>query len=307
MIISFTRPEYLMLLLAIPVLIFVHIISLKSIRKRSIKFANFEAISKIKGVEIFSKNLTVLYINIAIIILVVFAVSGISITRTVKASKVSFVIAIDSSWSMEADDIEPTRLEAAKQAAKDFLDMLPEKTNMGVVSFSGVAFIEQDLTEDKTQTERAIGDIEINYVGGTDILGAITSSSNLLRDEEAKVIVLMSDGQANINTLQDIIDYSNRNQVIVHSLGVGTERGSVEESGASFRISEDTLKTISHETGGEYYNIQNVQDFYSSLNQIAETRERKGVYDLDLYLMITALILFLLNFALINTRYRILP
>jgi Ca-activated chloride channel family protein len=305
--ISFTRPEYLMLLLSIPILIFIHVISLKSVRKRAVKFANFEAISKIKGVEIFSKNLTVLYINIAIIILVVFSVSGISLTRTVKASKMSLVLTIDSSWSMDAEDINPTRLEAAKQAAKDFLDMVPEKTNIGVVSFSGTSFIEQDITEDKNQAKRAIESIELNFVGGTDILGAVTSSANLLREQEAKAIVLMSDGQANINTLQDIIDYSNQNQVIIHALGVGTKQGSVEESGASFKISEDTLRTIAHETEGEYYNIEDVEDFYSSLNQIAETRERKGIYDLSLYLMIIALILFLLNFALINTRYRILP
>ena len=58
--IIFERPEYLFFLLAIPIMIFFHIVSLKIIRKRSIKFANFEAITRIKGVEIFSKNLTVL-------------------------------------------------------------------------------------------------------------------------------------------------------------------------------------------------------------------------------------------------------
>lgn len=296
-----------MLLLAIPVLIFVHIVSLKSIKKRAIKFANFEAISKIRGVEIFSKNLTVLYINIIIIVLVVASVSGTSLTKQVQTSKFSFVLAIDSSWSMDAKDISPSRLDAAKKAAIDFLKMVPEKTKIGVLSFSGSSFIEQELTDDEQQVKRAIENINIKAIGGTDILNAVITSTNLLREEESKTIILISDGQANINTIQEIIDYSNKNKVMIHSLGMGTREGIIEETGAVFKISEDTLKTISHNTEGQYYNIKDIGDFYSSLGDIISITKKRAIYDLSLYLMIGALVLFLINFALINTRYRILP
>ena len=127
MMIVFTRPQFLLLLLVIPLLVFFHIFSLKSIKKRAIKFANFEAITRIKGVEIFSKNLVMLYINIIIIFLIVFSISGVSIIRDVSVSQVSFVLAIDSSGSMVAEDIFPNRLEAAKKASADFLKMVPEK------------------------------------------------------------------------------------------------------------------------------------------------------------------------------------
>lgn len=305
--ITFTRPEYLILLLAIPILIFVHIISLKSVRKKAIKFANFEAISQIRGVEIFSKNLTVLYINIIIIVMVVLSVSGTSLSKQVKTSEFSFVLAIDSSWSMDAKDIAPTRLEAAKKAAIEFLKMVPEKTKIGVVSFSGSPVIEQEITDDEQQIKAAIKNINIKAIGGTDIFNALTTSANLLREEESKTIILISDGQANINTIQDIIEYSNRNKIMIHSLGMGTREGIVEETGAVFKISEDTLKTISHNTEGQYYNIENIEDFYSSLGDIISTTKKRAIYDLSLYLMIGALALFLINFALINTRYRVLP
>lgn len=307
MMIFFTRPEYLILLFAIPILIFFHIFSLKSVRKKSIKFANFEAISRIKGVEILSKNVTVLYINIVIIILVVLSVSGMSITRNVSASQVSFVLDIDASGSMGAQDIYPSRIEAAKKAAIDFLEMVPEKTKIAIVSFSGNAFVEQELTEDKSVLRAAINNLNIKVTGGTDILGAIIASTNLLREEEAKTIILISDGQANLNTLQDIIEYSNKYDVIIHSLGIGTRGGGTDESGGVFKISEDTLKTIAHNTGGQYYDIKNVDDFYYSLNDIVNAAEKRAVYDISLYLMISALILFIINFVLINTRYRILP
>ncbi len=307
MMVIFTRPEYLLLLLAIPALIFFHIISLKSIKKKSIKFANFEAITRIKGVEIFSKNVTVLYINIIIIVLVVLSVSGVSITRNVGASQVSFVLAIDSSGSMAAQDILPNRLEAAKKTSIDFLKMVPEKTKIAVVSFSGSTFVEQELTEDKGLLENIIFNLGIKSIGGTDILGAVIASTNLLRNEEAKTIILISDGQANINTLQDIIDYSNKNRVRIHCLGIGTEEGGTDESGGVFKLSESTLRTIAENTEGEYYSIQNIEDFYYSLNDIVGRTEKRAVHDLSLVLMVIALILFIINFILINTRYRVLP
>lgn len=307
MIIFFTRIGYLILLFAIPILIFFHIFSLKSVRKKSIKFANFEAISRIKGVELFSKNLTVLYLNIIIIVLVVLSVSGMSITRNVSASRVSFVLTIDSSGSMGAQDIYPNRIEAAKNAAIDFLNMIPQKTKIAIVSFSGNSLIEQELTEDKDKLKTVINNINLNTVGGTDIFGAVITSSNLLRDEESKVIILISDGQANLNTLQEIIDYSNKNNVRIHTLGIGTLEGGTDEKGAVFKISEDTLKTIAENTEGKYYNIQGAEDFYDSLNEIAGMTEKRDVYDVSLYLMISALVLLILNFVLINTRYRTLP
>lgn len=308
MMIIFTRPQYLILLMAIPILIFVHIAALRSVKKKSIKFANFEAISKIKGVEVFSKNLTVLYLNIIIITLVVLSVSGTSLTRNVDTSQLSFVLAIDASGSMVVSDIQPSRIEAAKKAAVDFLNMVPEKTRIGVISFSGSPFIEQDMTDDKALVKGAIENLGVKMIGGTDILNALTASTNLLREEDSKTIILISDGQANIYTLQDIIDYSNKNRVMIHCLGIGSREGyTEEETGATFKVAEDTLKTIAHNTGGEYYYIQDVSDFYNSLNDIISVTKKRAIYDLSLYLMVAALFLLILNFALINTKFRGLP
>lgn len=306
MMIIFTRPAYLILLLSIPVLIFFYIISLRTVKKRAVKFANFEAIRRINGVAIFSKNLTVLNINIIIIILIVLAISGLSITRTVDSSEFSFVLAIDSSRSMSSTDISPNRLEAAKKAAIDFLEVIPERTKIGVISFSGSALIEQELTEDKKMLQDSIKNINQMIVGGTDVFGAIITSSTLLRGEETKSIILMSDGQANVNSLQEIIDYNNENKIMVYALGIGTVNGSSEDE-VGFRISEEKLRAIAEGAEGKYYNIQNLDNFYSSFDEIVKTTKKRVIYDLSLYLMVAALVLFILNFVLINTRYRVLP
>lgn len=307
MMFIFSRPQYLVLLLAIPLVIFFYIFSLKNAEKRAVKFANFKAIERIKGVEIFSKNLSVLYMNIAIVILVVLAISGLGITRNVEASKISFVIAMDNSGSMSAKDISPSRLDVAKDSAKHLIDKVPEKTKIAIVSFSGTTYIVQELTEDKSLLKQSVDKILLSETGGTNLAQAIATSINLLRGEDVKAIILLSDGQANVNELNDIINYAKQNKVVVHSLGIGTREGGEDETGAVYKILEDTLKTISSSSEGRYYNVKNIEDFYSSLDEIIAVTKKKAVYDLSIYLIIAALGLFIINFILINTRYRTFP
>ena len=305
--IIFTRPEYLFFLLVIPVIIFFHVISISLSKRRAIKFANFDAISRVRGVEIFSKNLTILYLHLAVAFLIILSVSGTSLVRQIQATDQSFVIAIDASRSMSANDILPTRLDAAKKAAIDFLTMMPPKTRIGIVSFSGTTYIDQEVTDDPYLIKAAIDRVDIKTVGGTDFLSTLANSANLLKDEESKNIILMSDGSVNLNQIQTITDYLKQNNIIVYSLGIGTAEGGSDSSGAIFTLSEDSLKLISETSGGKYYNIVNIEDFYSSFNEILNLTKKNAVFDLSLYLMISALLLFVLEFILLNTRYRTLP
>ncbi|MBM3247397.1 VWA domain-containing protein [Candidatus Pacearchaeota archaeon] len=303
----FTKPQFLIFLLAIPILVFFNIISIKLSKRRAIKFANFDAISRIKGADVFSKNLTILYIHIAIIILVVATISGMAWVGQVQSTDQSFVLVIDASRSMNANDIEPNRLEAAKKSALDFLQMVPVKTRIGVISFAGATYIEQEVTDDSLLLANAVNNIQIKDVGGTDMLNAIVASANLLANEESRTIIIMSDGSININSLQKAVDYAKANNIIVHTLGVGTQAGGVDEIGALFKISEETLTLLAESTGGKYYNIADLEDFYASLNDIILLTKKTAVFDLSLYLMILVIILFVLEFILISTRFRVFP
>lgn len=305
--IIFTKPQYLVFLLIIPLLIFFNIISIKMSKKRAIKFANFDAIAKINGVDIFSKNLTILYLHCFIAIFIILAISGVTLIRTVDTSSVSFALTIDSSRSMATTDIVPTRFDAAKKAASTFIDLLPEGSRIGIVSFSGSATIDQELTSDKALIKGAINNINIKEVGGTDIYSALVTSSNILKEESAKSIILISDGSINLNLVQNIVDYVQKNQVIIYSLGVGTTEGGSDDSGAYYKISEENLRLISENSGGRYYNIQQAGDFYSSLNDIISLARKSAIKDLSFYFLILALLLFVVEFILLNTRYRTLP
>ena len=113
--ISFIKPSFLFLLALIPLIILIHFVTLRRKRSHALNFANFEAIARIKGVDLLSKNIFVLILTTIISLLLILSLSGLTLHRTVFASSFSFVVAIDSSRSMEANDFSPNRIEAAKE------------------------------------------------------------------------------------------------------------------------------------------------------------------------------------------------
>src|SRR3989344_5168936 len=94
---SFTNPSYLYLLFIIPIIIFFHFYSLKNLRGKAVRFANFEAIARVRGIDLYSKNLGILMINILIVLSLVLSLAGFTLHMQMKASSFSYVLAIDSS------------------------------------------------------------------------------------------------------------------------------------------------------------------------------------------------------------------
>jgi Ca-activated chloride channel homolog len=302
MIFSFLHPQYLFLLFAIPIIFIIHFFSLNNRKKIALKFANFDAISRIQGIDFFSKNIIILSLSVLIVLLMILAVSGLSIQVFKKSSSFSFVIVIDSSESMEADDFKPDRITVAKQTAIDFVNEAPIGVRIGVVSFSGNSYIRQDISEDKTEIKNSINSINIESWGGTDIYEAIITSTNLLYDEENKAIILLSDGQINVGKLEDIIDYANENKVLIHTIAIGTTEGG-RTSHAISKLDEDSLKSISYNTYGEYFLAENKEELSQSFLNILDLTKKKVSIKLSNYLILFAIVLFIIKFFLANTRY----
>ncbi|MBU0958584.1 MAG: VWA domain-containing protein [Nanoarchaeota archaeon] len=303
---SFAHPQYLFLLFLVPLLFFIHFLALGNKKKKALKFANFEAIAKIQGIDFFSKNLVVLGLNILIIMAMVLAVSGFTFHTTAESSDFSFVLAIDSSQSMEADDFVPDRITAAKQVASEFIDSAPIDVNMGVISFSSSSRIEIDMTQKRDELKRAVNQIKTSGLGGTDLYEAVLSSTNLMINEGSKSIVLLSDGQINVGTMDDAIDYAKRNDVVVHSIGMGTKEGGNTEF-ALLKIDEDSLKSIAYSTGGTYSSAESIENLSAAYAGIFKLTKRKVSIGLYEYLIFLAILLLVLEFFLANTRYVNLP
>ena len=240
------------------------------------------------------------------VLLIALSASGANLQINKQVSNFSFVMAIDSSKSMEANDYSPDRLGAAKQSAVDFVNNVPLGTNLGVISFSGSSIIEQTITNNKADVKNAINNIALTSIGGTDVYGAIITSINLLINEKNKAMILISDGQVNSVSIDYAIDYAKRNNLVVNSIAIGTIEGGNTSYGLS-KLDEDSLKAIAFNTGGKYYNITNGQQLNDAINSNIGTRSALVTLDVSRYFLFAALILFILLFVLINTRFRMFP
>lgn len=302
----FLFPRYLLFLFIIPFFVLIHFVSLKGYRTRALRFANFEAIARIKGVDFYSKNLIVLLLTCFLLIIVVFTLSGLTLRTEIEASSFSFVIAIDSSASMGADDLNPSRLESAKETALQFVRQSSIGTDFGVISFSSAALIEQEVTDNKDLVSSGIKNIKISSAGGTNLYDALILGANTLRGYDSKSMILLSDGQANIGNLQDAIDYANDNNLIVHSIAIGTSEGGESVYGST-KIDEESLQAVSYNTKGSYFKVTDNIELNNAFSKIAESKKKKVSINLSNYLLLLSIILIVIIYYLANSRYRTIP
>ena len=298
----FAEPKFLILLLVIPLLIFIHFFSINNRKKIALKFANFEAIGRIEGVDFFSKNITDLVLSILIVSLLIFTISGLTLQTINQASAFSFVIAIDNSQSMSATDLYPNRLAASQEIASHFVESTLFGTRVGLISFAGTSYIEEDLTVDRGLISKKIKEIKLNEYGGTDLHEAVLTASNMLKTEKNKALILLSDGQINVGNLNETIDYANRENMLIHTIGIGTIEGGETIYGLS-KLDEDALKALSYNTWGSYFEAENQDTLEQSFRNILGLTVRKVSIDISGYLVSFAIILFVIKFFLMQTKY----
>lgn len=315
--IVFNNPVFLWFLLAVPILIITHFLSLKYGKKEALRFSNFEAISRVVKKRIsekpyprifMNKNLLLLIIRATSLSLLIFSVAGTVLWYRGETTDFDFVLAIDTSSSMLADDFSPNRLEATKVAANMFVDSLAKKSMVGLVTFSGTSFVEQKPSEDLELLKKMVDSIKVSRMGGTDLGTAIITSSNLLiAGDKGKAIILLTDGQSNVGAdVLDGIEYANKVDVMVHTIGVGTEEGGkFKETEIISKIDEVTLKRIASMTGGGYFRANNKEELVKAYKGIAGLNIRKMSLNLTPAFMFVALMLLILEWVLVNTKYMI--
>ena len=275
-------------------------------------FANFEALKRVTGGRIFSFNLPLLVLRTATLILLVFSAAGTIVWFKGQSSDYNYVLALDASGSMLADDFSPNRFEAAKQAAILFVDTMQSRAKIGVVSFSGVAFIEQRLTESKVDVKNTIQNLRMRSLHGTAIGDALQTAENLLvADDKSRTIILLTDGRENVasdDEMQKLLKDLQNQQVVVNVIGIGTEKGGVLPGiDATSTIDDNFLVNIANATSGTYFKADNNNALTTAYTTLATSTEALLPYKLQLPLLTFAFILLFVEWALINTKFRSLP
>ena len=304
---SFLYPKFLSLLLLVPFFVFVYFFSIIYNKKKAVLFANFEAMERFHDIEFFSKNFLALYVNLAVLVLLIFSLSGTAVSFNIDTSAFSYVIAIDTSSSMSTTDVSPSRLSAAIQEAKDFIDLLPIGVEVGIVAFSGDAVVIQTLDTSKMKVKMALDSIDYGMIQGTNIYNALLTSNKLFDLRQAKSVILISDGQLNIGDAPSIIRYINRNNLIVNTIAVGTKEGGMSETNTISKIDKDFLKSLAFNSGGKFFMAEDIGDLDEGFNSLIRETNKSVIIDISFYLLIIAILIFTILWVLYNLRFKVVP
>ncbi|MCU1668337.1 MAG: von Willebrand factor type [Blastococcus sp.] len=211
----------------------------------------------------------------------------------VPRERATVVMAVDVSLSMQATDIDPTRFQAMQTAAKKFVDVLPARINLGLVSFAGTANTLVTPTTSRPQVRTAIDNLhlaESTAIGEAVFtsLSAIQNFQSTLTGSGQKApparIVLLSDGYNTVGRADtQAIAAARAASVPVSTIAFGTDYGTLSLDGESVPVPVDrsTLKNIADQTGGSYHQAataQELQQVYKDLgSQIGYANEPKDI------------------------------
>lgn len=224
---------------------------------------------------------------------------------------IDILLCLDTSSSMEAPDLRPNRLEAAKAVSAAFVKSRPDD-RLGLVVYAGIALTQCPLTTDHATLELLLARIfpGITQRDGTAIGNAIATCVNRLKDlpGESKVVILLTDGRSNAGEIEPIkaAELAAEYGVRIYAIGVGTESQSGFLMGAG--IDMETLNQIANTTGGKAFRATNnrgLEEIYSEIDRLEKVKRDEKPKILYQELMVyPATLAFLLLCYLLWRRHR---
>jgi len=260
---SFLAGTRLWLMAAVGALAALYLVMQLQRRNYAVRFTNLELLDKVAPARPgWRRHLPAAAFLLAVTALVL-AFARPSQDTEVPREQATIIMAIDTSLSMQADDVRPSRLDGAKEAAIGFISDLPEDLNLGLISFNGVATIR---VQPSTNHAAAISAIESLELGPATAIGEAVFASlaaiDSVVDENGNTpparIVLMSDGETTVGRAdQDAIEAAQQAGIAVSTIAFGTNAGIIELPDEDFPIAvpvnREKLQVIADSTGGQFF------------------------------------------------------
>jgi Ca-activated chloride channel family protein len=216
----------------------------------------------------------------------------------VQREEATVLIAIDSSLSMSSQDIRPSRLIAAQRAAQAFVDGMPKKFRVGVIGFSGRAYVAVPPTEDRVLVHSALSSLRSGQ--GTALGDAVALGNRLARTERTSdgktpptAMLVISDGaqKSGRTTPAAAATQARSLHIPVYTVVIGTQDGVVNVPlaggfNAQLRVPPDpeTLRAVARMTGGQFFTApdeERLRQIYEKLgSRLGHRRESREITDL---------------------------
>ncbi len=291
-------PELLWALLLVPLALVMYILAQRRRAQYTVRFTNLDLLANVVTRSPGWRRHVPAVLYLLALAGLILALARPQAITLVPKEQATVMLVVDVSGSMNATDVQPTRLLAAQQAASTFVDELPEKFRVGVVSFSMTAQTLTRPTTDRLAVHDAIDSLHAE--GGTAMGDAIDRALDPKRPTTPStttpgappsqvvppstatptpgskstplVILLLSDGASTAGRLKPLEAAQEAHQfgVPVFTIALGTENGVVDvpdESGQLRRIpvppDEQTLRRVAEATGGRFFKAPNSRDLKS--------------------------------------------
>ncbi|MCF7793285.1 MAG: VWA domain-containing protein [Candidatus Cloacimonetes bacterium] len=325
------NPYLLFLLILIP--IFFILIGLAEHRRKK----NFTKFGESRFYNFFLQEYSAFHWglkNVLFVIAILFMIIAIARPRwnkevqIVKKEGIDIAICLDVSKSMDAQDIQPSRIDRAKDQISLFIDQL-KGDRISIVAFAGRSYVQCPLTDDYGAAKLFLNLLDTESVPsyGTNIGGAIEKAISLFGEEEKhKVIIVVSDGEDLEESAIDVAKDAIKQNAIIYTLGVGSPEGSTiplkDESGNTVYAKDDkgdiiftkldinTLTQIAKIGNGRFFPITPQQseifEIMKNINEIEkkkfDSREFVRYKEQYKYFVIAALILLILESLIIYKK-----
>jgi Ca-activated chloride channel family protein len=303
---NFLSPEFLWLLIAVPVIAGFYLLLLKKRKQAALRYANLEIVKAAIGRGLWWRRHVPPAILLAALGAMLFATARPTAVITLPTQHETVILAMDVSGSMRANDVEPSRIEAAQAAARAFIAQQPRSTRIGVVAFAGSAALVQPPTSNRHDLRAAIDQLQLQHATAVGS-GILVSLKAIFPQEEFELpppgqrrpakqsfptakavppgsyaeaaIILLTDGQTTAGP--DPVDAARlaaERGVRVFTVGVGTDNGQIlngEGWSMRVRLDEEPLKAIADLTRAEYFYAGSAPD----LRKVYETLRAKLVLE----------------------------
>jgi Ca-activated chloride channel family protein len=313
-----------LLLLPLPLLVLVALTALR--RRAAVRFTGTAILADLGFIP---KGLRPARLTAALAAtLLLLTLSEPRLATSVEERRANVVLVVDVSGSMSAGDVAPTRLDAAKSAAKSFVAKLPPGWRGGIVAFSERAFVLAAPTEDRAALTRSLdsltaqggtatGDaidlaVDVGRSGGEERLADAVARRDGFSDPSATVLVLLSDGQQTAGTVELDVAATRaaRLGIPVHTIALGTDTGVIDvvyPDGKTrpLEVPPDfqAAARVAQVTGGEFFTAVTERELaavYDSVVAVLESDD--ALRDLTAPFVLTALVLLAAAALLLRGR-----
>jgi Ca-activated chloride channel family protein len=321
----FANPEYLYLLILVPLLVAVYIYSSYRRRRQLKEYGDEELLKELMpdvsayrpGVKFWLTTTAVAFLAVALA-RPQFGSKKESVTR----QGIETVIALDISNSMLAEDIAPNRLEKSKKIISKLIDKF-ENDKIGLIVFAGDAFVQLPITNDFISAKMFMETISPSLISrqGTDIGAAINLAMKSFTPEKevGKAVIVITDGENHEGGAEEAALKASENGHKVFILGIGTAKGGrIPTGGGNFlrdrdgqvvvtKLNEEMAMNIAKAGNGLYLQVDNTNDAQKILSDQLDKMNKEemttemytGYEELFLYPITLAIILLFMDLIIV--------